>query len=299
MNIERLRIFIQVVDCGSLSKAATINRVGASALSRQLAALEEECGGRLVHRTGRGVALTELGERILPSARSLLKESLRFSNEVLEASGVCRGTVHVGCVQTLASRLLTPLFLLVRQKFPEVRLHAVTGMSGQVEQWIAEGSVDLGFVIRHDVGRPPPEDHVLVMKSPICLVGPSDNHLTSKKEIDFARLDGVPLIQPGVGSSRQSLEELASSMDVNLNIVAEADSLDLMKNLVSQQVGYALLLESSIHDEVADGRLSASKLVNPSLTAQVCLVNSPGKSSGRASREISSLARQMVNNLQI
>ncbi|MBE0615696.1 MAG: LysR family transcriptional regulator, partial [Burkholderiales bacterium] len=72
MDLRRLRAFGAVAAHGSFSRAAAVLGLDASALSRQVALLERELGGRLFHRTGRGVALTELGERLAPLARALL-----------------------------------------------------------------------------------------------------------------------------------------------------------------------------------------------------------------------------------
>ena len=294
MELEKLEIFVQVVECGSLSKAATMGQVSPSALSRQIAALEAECGGRLLHRTGRGVSLTELGQRIFPSAKALLQEAERFKAEVAAASNVCRGVVRIGCVTTLAARLMTPVLLLARQRYPEVLLHVVTGMSGQIEQWIAEGSVDFGFVIRHGADSRLADDHVSVISSPLCLVGPPVDRLTRSSEVAFANLHEVPLIQPGPAASRQSLDETARQMSIRLNVIAEVDSLDLIKSLVAQRGGYALLLELSIAEDVRAGRLSAAKLVQPEMIGHVCLVHSSKKSGGRAAREIALLVRQVA-----
>jgi LysR family transcriptional regulator, nitrogen assimilation regulatory protein len=296
MDIEKLEIFVQVAELGSLSKAAVLNHAGPSALSRQLAALEAECGGRLLHRTGRGVSLTELGQRILPNAKVLLQEAGRFKAEIEAASSVCRGVVNIGCVATLATRLMAPVLLLARQRYPEVRLHVVTGMSGQIEQWVSDGSLDLGFVIRHGTENQPPDDELLVLTSPVCLVGPPGDRLTKSREVEFANLHEVPLIQPGPASSRQSLEETARKLAVRLNIIAEVDSLDLMKSLVAQRGGYALLLEMSVAEDVQAGRLSAARVVHPEMVGRVCLINAPGKSGDRAAREISVLVRQAAED---
>jgi LysR family transcriptional regulator, nitrogen assimilation regulatory protein len=293
MEFEKLEIFVLVAECGSLSKAAVLSHVGPSGLSRQLAALEAECGGRLLHRTGRGVSLTELGQRILPSAKALLKEAERFKSEVETASNVCRGVVHIGCVSTYAARM-APLLLMARQRFPEVLLHVVTGMSGQVEQWVADGSVDLGFVVRHDTHEESSEDQLLILSSPLCLIGPPGDRLTRSGEFAFADLHEVPLIQPGPAASRLALEELARKASVRLNVIAEVDSLDLMKSLVAQRGGYALLLEMSVKEDVQAGRLSAARLVSPGMVGRVCLMRAPGKAGDRATREVALLARQVA-----
>lgn len=299
MEFEKLEIFVQVAECGSLSKAANLSHAGPSALSRQLAALEVECGGRLLHRTGRGVSLTELGQRILPGAKALLQEVERFKAEVAMASSVCRGVVHIGCVASLAPRLMAPALLLARQRYPEVLLHVVTGMSGQVEQWIADGSVDFGFVIRHSADHEPTDDLLSVLTSCLYLVGPASDHLTRAPEFLFRNLDGVPLIQPGPATSRQSLEDTARQASIHLNVVAEVDSLDLIKSLVAQRGGYALLLELSIVDDVKAGRLSAAKVVEPEMIGHICLVHGSKKSGGRAAREIAMLVRQVAMDARL
>jgi LysR family transcriptional regulator, nitrogen assimilation regulatory protein len=183
---------------------------------------------------------------------------------------------------------------MARRRFPEVLLHVATGMSGQVEQWLADGSIDLGFVVRHDSHEQPAEDRLLVLSSPLCLVGPPSDRLTRSSQIAFADLNDVPLIQPGPAASRQSLEDLARKSSVRLNVIAEVDSLDLMKSLVAQRGGYALLLEMSVREDVQAGRLSAARIVSPEMVGHVCLIRAPGKAGDRATREIALLARQVA-----
>ena len=299
MDYEKLKIFVQVAECGSLSKAASLNHIGPSALSRQLSTLETDFGGRLLHRTGRGVSLTEFGNRILPNAKKLLAETARFAAEIDSAASICRGVVHIGCVTSLAPRLITPLLLQARQRYPEVLLHVVTGMSGQVEQWVADGTVDFGFVIRHGATNLITDDHVLITSSPLCLVAAPGDRLTCKTAVPFTDLHEVPLIQPGPATSRQSLEEIARELSVCLNVIAEVDSLDLIKNLVARRGGYALLLEMSIKEDVKAGVLSAAKVIEPEMIGHVCLVHGPKKTGNRASREIGIFARQVAEDSRL
>ena len=61
MDLEKLKLLLDVVDTGAMSKAAVVRGVPQSFISRQVTALEREYGGRLFNRTGRGVSLSELG----------------------------------------------------------------------------------------------------------------------------------------------------------------------------------------------------------------------------------------------
>lgn len=295
MDLAKLAIFVRVAELGSLSRAALECGLGPSALSRQLAALETECQGRLLHRTGRGVRLTELGERILPRAQLLLAEAQALSSEIGEAAGVCRGTVHVACLPVIATPLITRVVMLARERYPKVVIHAFDGLRGQIEQSLADGKVDLGFVVRlaHERTAERP-----LATSPLCVVGPAGDRLTSRPEIDFRALNGLPVLQPtALDPFRMSIEDAARQVGVRLNVVAEIDSIHLMKDMVAAGVGYALLSMMSVVDELASGRLTAARIVNPEIRRSIYLIASTSKASSLAVREVSRLIRQVAEEL--
>lgn len=296
MDLTQLEMFVRVAEQGSLSKASQQYDLGPSAISRQLAALEAECNGRLLQRTGRGVRLTELGDRLLPRARAVLDEVQALQAEISAAANICRGTVHIGCVPAIAAEVITEVVRVARERYPEVMIHAASALSGQVEQWLADGSIDLGFVMRKGSGKDEGEEPLAVVK--MCLVGPPGDRLTLNRELDFKVLDGLPLLQPSAPSPyRASIANTARQQGVKLNVVAEVDSLQLTKDLVAAKVGYALLSISAVLPELKAGRLSAAYVVNPEITGSIYLLSSKTKTSTLASRELSRLIRHVAREL--
>ncbi len=294
MDLEKLKTFVRIVESGSLSAASRLLGLGPSALSRQMAVLETEMRGRLLHRTGRGVEVTELGERILPRARRLIEEAAALEAEVAASSGVFRGNVHVAAVPAIAGSLMTRVVHQARQKYPDVVIHVMVGLTGQVEQWIQDGQADLGFVLK----MAPLEDQVPLATSRMLLVGKPGDHLTSPAEILFRRLDGVPLIRPGGTSGfRRKLEDVALEQEVKLNFVAQVDSHELTKQMVATGVGYALMAELSVQQELADGRLSGSAVIQPSLPALFYLVHGAQKNASMATRELSRFIRNVAEDM--
>jgi len=294
MDLEKLKTFVRIVESGSLSAASRHLGLGPSALSRQMAVLETEMRGRLLHRTGRGVEMTELGERILPRARRLIEEAAALEAEVAAASGVFRGNVHVAAVPAIAGSLMTRVVYQARQKYPDVVIHVMVGLTGQVEQWIQEGQADLGFVLK----TAPMEDLVPLATSRMLLVGKPGDHLTAAAEIPFRRLDGVPLIRPGGPSGfRRKLEDVALEQEMKLNFVTEVDSHELTKQMVATGVGYALMAELAVREEIADGRLSGSTVVHPSLPALFYLVHGTQKNASMATRELSRFIRNVAEDM--
>src|ERR1700688_2705372 len=88
LDLEALRVFVQVAELGSLTKAAVLLDTVQPAVSRTIAALEPDCAGRLFHRTGRGLVLTEFGEQILPQVKALLLQSNLQKDEMKSVRGL-------------------------------------------------------------------------------------------------------------------------------------------------------------------------------------------------------------------
>ena len=102
MNIAAVRLFLEVVEAGSLSKVAAHRQTAQSHISRQVTDFEAECGGKLFRRTGRGVELTELGARAAARLRPWLQETEQLSAELRSASGRLGGPVRLGIIPSAA-----------------------------------------------------------------------------------------------------------------------------------------------------------------------------------------------------
>jgi DNA-binding transcriptional LysR family regulator len=240
------------------------------------------------------VKLTDLGERILPHAKRVIEEAAALAAEVEASSGVFRGNVHVAAVPAIAGSIMTKVVFLARQKYPDVVIHVMVGLTGQVEQWIHEGKADLGFVLK----TAPMEDQEPLASSRMVLVGKAGDHLTRSPEILFRRLDGVPLIRPGGPSGfRRKLEEVALEQEVRLAFVAEVDSHELTKRMVAAGVGYALMAEPAVQQEIEGRLLSASVVVQPVLPALFYLVHGAQKNGSLATREVSRFIRHVAEDI--
>ena len=95
MDLRQLRYFRAVADCGGFSAAAAVLRIAQSALSRQVALLEAECGGALFERGVHGVALTPSGRVLLQRASFLLQQVEEARSEVQAENANPRGTVRL------------------------------------------------------------------------------------------------------------------------------------------------------------------------------------------------------------
>lgn len=264
MNLEQLRLMAQIAEHGSLTRAAIAANSQQSVISRQLSALEAECGGRLFYRTGRGVMLTELGTSVMPRIKQLLTEFDQLAEDMRSNAEVPSGDVRLGILPALADPLVALLYQEVREKLPLVRLHLYEGSNGQLEEWLTSGRIDLALYYRY--GQVDESNDRVLGKAHAYLVGAAGDGVTAKGTIPFRALENLPLILPSVPNAlRTTLDQLARRENVNLTVAMEADSLPIQKNVAAAGNAYTIIGWLAVSREVQAGTLQAARIVEPTI----------------------------------
>ena len=118
MEYAAWKLFIDAAELGSLSKVAVAYGTSQPHISRQIGELEQECGGRLFERTGRGVVLTELGQRIAPKVRAWMASTDELANDVRTSAGTPIGKVRIGSLPSTAHPLVSTLYQATEGTIP-------------------------------------------------------------------------------------------------------------------------------------------------------------------------------------
>jgi LysR family transcriptional regulator, nitrogen assimilation regulatory protein len=295
MDPAAWKIFIDAAELGSISKVAVSHGTSQPQISRMISELERNCGGRLFQRTGRGVLLTELGERIAPRVRVWLASTEQLANDVRNAAGTPIGRVRIGSLPSTAHPLLTTVVMRLRQKYPLVNLAVREGQGAQLDTWLDEGSVDLAILFR--VSPVPRNGDTYLFEAPTHLVSASGDPLTSKPTVEFSALHNLPLVLFCRPSSwRNHLEQTAVEHEVALNVALEADSLSMQTNIAAAGGIYALLGPHAIAAAMKTTRLQSSKLVAPTVSRYVALAMSPRGKSTLACQTVMQVIRETVKS---
>ncbi len=295
MDFSAWKLFVDAAELGSLSKVAVAHGTSQPHISRQISDLERECGGRLFQRTGRGVVLTELGQRVAPKIRAWLASTEQLANDVRTSAGTPIGTVRIGSLPSTAHPLVTTLYYRLKKRYPLVQLSVREGQGAQLETWLEDGSVDLAILYRS--GPSPRNGDTYLVETPTYLVGAEGDERTSQPTVPFAALDKLPLVLFCRPSSwRNRLEELAAAHGVSLNVVLEADSLSLQTHVVADGNIYALLGPYAVAAASRDCRLQSSKIVDPSVTRHIALAMSRHGELTLACRTVMQIAREIVSS---
>jgi LysR family transcriptional regulator, nitrogen assimilation regulatory protein len=295
-DLHKWRAFVAIGELGSLTRAALFLDSNQSLLSRQLNALERECGARLFNRTGRGVELSETGSRLFPQVKALLGDAERLENEIRGEAREPSGRVTVGLLPSIGLPLVGRLFAEARRLYAGVSLKILEGSSGQVEEWLADARVDIAILYRYAPTLPDMEQALAVVDS--CLIAAPGDPITAEPEVAFDRLDDLPFILPAAPNGlRTALDTIARQRHITLAPAIEADSLPLQKSLVAGERLYTVLPLHAVWNEVAERRLQAARIVDPPFQRTVSMVLSKSKGPPRAVSAVATLIGQIVDEM--
>ena len=134
------------MEAGSLTRAAQALGCTQSAVSHSIDSLEQELGFALLKRSRAGVRLTGEGERMIAAVRNLLNSAEQLNQTAASIRGLDSGTVRIGSFTSVAVHWLPPVLKEFQHDYPKVDIKLLNGDYHDVEQWLLEGSIDIGFV---------------------------------------------------------------------------------------------------------------------------------------------------------
>ena len=175
MSIQKYEIFLRTLEAGSVSRAARDLGLTQSAVSHALSSLEERFGFPLLQRSRSGVRLTEEGKRVLPSVRTILSAEMRLQETVASIHGLSTGTIRIGTFTSVAVHWLPSMLKGFQEEHPHIRFKLLNGDYHDVEQWLEEGAVDLGFV---SLPTRAPGEVTPLMKDRLLVILPKDHPLS-------------------------------------------------------------------------------------------------------------------------
>ncbi|VVP85787.1 Hydrogen peroxide-inducible genes activator [Pseudomonas fluorescens] len=292
MNLKQLQSVLLMDELGSISRTAVALGTAQSLVSRQLAQLEAEWGDQIFERTGRGLVVSDFGRLVLPEIRLLLAQAERLETLVRESSGVPAGTVHIGILPSMSRRLLPMLFTKLQTHAPGVRLHVVEGFSGDLDEQLAGGALDLIVVNRYGISNARDEETLGVVDT--YLVGKAATLGGLGQSIEFAALPDYPLILPSRPNGlRTTLDQLARKQQLSLNVAIEVDTLNAMKDVAAAGGAFTILPFLAVQDDVERGLLDAVRIDKPQIKRTIALAFTHQHPLSRAARIVGGYVREL------
>lgn len=146
MNLQKYLSFVKTVECGSFTKAAELLNYSQSSISRMISDLETEWKVALLERSVGGVKLTSDGTKLLPYAKSVVVEFEKLQMQVDEINGLQSGLIRIGTFSSVATHWLPNIIKEFQKDYPNIDYELLLGDYTEIEEWIADGRVDCGFL---------------------------------------------------------------------------------------------------------------------------------------------------------
>lgn len=273
MELDQLRNFIHIAEHGSFSRAAAVLNVNQPFLSRQISRLETELRRHLFFRHGRGVQLTEAGQQLLLTARSVISQIDLVSSHSQVGCDQLMGTVTLGLVPALSQNLAVPIVRRFTAQFPAARIAIVEALSRDLHERLLAGRIDAAVL--HDQPASP-----LVAVEPLttevmCLLSPRQHPHARRESIEFAELAGLSLIFPmAPHPMRGIVEAQAARQGVTLDIGYQVDGVQTLLALVNEGFGHTIATPDVARAGRYSETLRATPIVSPSMSTTISLATS-------------------------
>ena len=186
--IEKLRLFLTILEEGSLRRAAARCRIAQSAITRQIQLLEQDPGGRVLERTSAGVRPTSGGYALAEKARTLLAD---YDSAMAEVRRLVRGEsdrMRIGYIASALQVYLAPGLVELRRRYPKLKIRMLDQTPAEMISALRRGEIDLTFTVfgAEAISR---EFYTHKLTSVPSLVAlPFDHPLASHKQISISQL---------------------------------------------------------------------------------------------------------------
>ncbi len=247
MEFYQLTYFLAAAQTQNFRKAAEQCLVAQSALSRQIAALEEELEVALFTRSKKRVHLTPAGEEFAVYVRQAMEQLQEGQQMLTEVQAGQRGTIRLGCIESLATAQLPSLFAAFHQEHPQVRLKVRVAHTDELISWVEQGEVELGLVL-----DPRLQSELLIIKEvfrqPLHLLV-SANHPLARdaSPVALERILAEPfLLLDETSRMGQITQRIFAQRGLPLRPLVEIESVEGLKEMVRQGIGVTITLPALI-----------------------------------------------------
>jgi DNA-binding transcriptional LysR family regulator len=255
MHIETFKVFCDLVESRSFSRAAVRNSITQSAVSQQVKNLESRFKTPLLRRDGKSVSPTPAGRLFYERSRTILECFDQIQMEIKSIGQDMVGSVRVATIYSVGLYELSVVVKSFLKQYPKVNLHVEYSKAPRVYEDCLQGVIDLGIVTYPEARRgirviPLPADQLILICAP-------DHPLAKKRQINIRQLNGEKYIAFEKGmASQQALDQIFRECDIEVLTVMEFDNIETIKRSVEIGAGISIVPLLSVQKEVQNGLLT-------------------------------------------
>jgi LysR family transcriptional regulator, transcriptional activator of the cysJI operon len=276
MQIESLKVFCDLAETKSFTKAAQINSVTQSAVSQTISALERRFKSLLIERSKKNFRLTPEGEVFYDYSKRILQTCDALFSKLQEIEDVISGNIRLATVYSIGLHVLPPYVTTFLKRYPSVNVHVEYKRDNQVYENVLGNVVDLGLVAYPT--RDPRLEVVNLRTDKLVLICHPQHPFADKKSVKVKALSGQKFInfEKDIPTCK-ALEKIFKEHHVTVDQVMQFDNIETVKRAVEIDSGVAIVPQETVTQEVAKETLKAVELENGAYSRPLAVIYKKSK----------------------
>jgi len=264
MDFRQLEILQAIAETGSFTACGRKLHVSQSAISRQIALLEEELGEPLFLRVGRKVRMTPAAEALVQLGQRVSQDVRDTVASVTDRTREMRGTLRLSGGMTVCLYIFPTLVKQLRRSHPKLDVKMMVATAGRSVEEIRAGHVDAGLLTL------PVEEADLVtmpvLREELLLVTMPGHPLAKRKKIAPQDLAGEAFVAFEAGSgTRRVIDRFFLGENIEPNIVMETENVEIIKAMVKTGLGIGIVPYIAVAREVRARQFFVTRIVGHEL----------------------------------
>lgn len=259
MQIETFKVFCDLVETASFSRAAALNHITQSAVSQQIRALETRYRVSLIERGKKNFSVTPEGRAFLQASKEILATYEHLGERIKELQNLVAGELTVATIFTIGLHELPPFLKKFRARFPDVEVKVEYRRSAQVYNEVLEGQADLGLV-----AFPSRRQGLIVenfWRDKLVVICHPGHTFAKRRRIKLQDLEGERFIafEPDL-PTRKAIDRVLRGGGVHIDQVMELDNIEAVKRAVAIENGISIVPLTTVAEECRHHSLHAAEI---------------------------------------
>ncbi len=290
MQIESLKVFCDLAETESFTKAAQINGVTQSAVSQQISSLERQFKSLLIERSKKKFRLTREGQVLYDFSKQIIQTYDGLHSKLQEIKDIISGTIRVATIYSIGLHDLPPYIKKFLKDYPTVHVHVEYRRANQVYEDVLSNVVDLGLVAYPN--KDSKLEIVPLRKDPLVLICHPQHPFGKQKAIKLRTIADQKFVgfEPDI-PTRKALDKVLKEQNVEVKTVMEFDNIETVKRAVEIDAGVSIVPQGTISQEVTKQTLASVPIEDAELFRPLAAIYKKGK-------VLSPAMRQFINILK-
>jgi DNA-binding transcriptional LysR family regulator len=291
MQIESLKVFCDLAETESFTKAAHINGVTQSAVSQQISSLERQFKSLLIERSKKKFRLTREGQVLYDYSKQIIQTYESLHSRLQEIKDIISGTIRVATIYSIGLHDLPHHIKRFLKDYPTVHVHVEYKRSDHVYEDVVGNVVDLGLVAYP--ARDAKLEVVPLKKDPMVLICHPQHALAKHKSIKVKALAGQKFISFEQDiPTRKALDKILREHGTSVQHVMEFDNVETVKRAVEIDAGVAIVPSSTIAQELEKRTLAQVKVEDADLYRLLAAIHKKSKVLSPAMKQFISVLKE-------